>query len=554
MCENRFPARECTLRRRSRAGPASPRRLTVPIAASLGLWLAGAGVLAAPIEPDAWMPTGSFGSGPSQVRATADGPAASAAVPALINFQGRLSGADGWPLPDGEHALDVALYATAVGGSPLWRERKTLRLEGGLFTTQLGDSRPLDPSLAALGELWVGLGIDGAAEMGPRIRLTSAPFALRSADADALAGQTASDFAAADHGHDARYVKVEGDRMEAALSRAPVLEVVNRLDGYGIAGESAANIGVLGSAGSGAGLLGISGLTGVYGSGERIGVVGAGRETGVSGIATGASGDATGVRGRGTIGVWGESESGTALHGDGGQYGVYGESASGMGVFGHAAGSAPAIAGRSDGSGAGVEGRSDAGNGLSGIGANGVKGLSNLALGGTGVWGSADHGTGIFGEGGLSGVHGEGQQRGVYAKSTEGIGLLAESRDGVAVFAVGEVAQSPGADGLVKAGVYAWCDQSGARIVRTFSNVHASDGSVAMIGIVGGKQVGDCSIDFGFDAGSRFVQATAVSRSLGREARGVTIRDGGPSGEVLGFFRWDAAGVGEAGYIQVLVY
>jgi hypothetical protein len=102
--------------------------------------------------------------------------------------------------------------------------------------------------------------------------------------------------------------------------------------------------------------------------------------------------------------------------------------------------------------------------------------------------------------------------------------------------------------------VYAWCDSSGARIERSFSEVHNRDGTVDKIIAINGKEAGDCSINFGFDVSDRFVQASAVSTSMGRVARGVTVRDTGSTTEVLGFFRWDNSGSGSAGYIYVLIY
>ncbi len=535
-------------------------------------------------------------------------------VPALVHFQGRLTDASGKGIADGEHTLVFRLYPSGEGGSAVWTETQRLAVEDGAFNVLLGQVTDLLPAVSFHGALWLGIQVDGASELSPRYPLTASPFALRSGDADALRGLGPEAFSAAAHDHDARYVNVDGDQMASDRPRTPVLDVVHQGNGFAVQGHSVGNIGLFGSSGEGSGLLGSSGSVGVYGSGEVTGVTGAGRVTGVVGKATGTSAAATGVLGEGLIGVWGRSEHGSGLHGEGGQYGVYARSTEGMAVFGQVEGRAPAILGRSDGTGGfgvegsavlgtgvigrgemglvgegsvgpgvrgtgvvgvwgntrigagvhgetegmnmpGVEGYSDTGPGVSGRGANGVKGESNLDLGGTGVWGVSSGGTGVFGEGGRAGVHGEGPHWGVYAKSAEGVGLMAESRSGVALMVAGEAAQTLADDGLVKAAAMVWCDMDNPKTYRAFSNVHGMGGEVAPVTLIRGKQAGDCSIDFGFDLSQRFVQATSLTTSAAREAVGVTVRSTDAGGaSVLGFFRWDKDGRGVAGPIYVLVY
>ncbi len=558
----------------------------------------------------------------------------SAGVPALVHFQGRLGDATGTPLPDGEELLTFNLYDRSSGATPLWSERKRVELVGGSFETILGDTEELHLSLFDRGDLWLGVTVGDAAELAPRYRLTSAPFALRSADTDSLGGVPATGYAAARHDHDDIYVNVDGDRMQAERARSPVLEVSNTGSGYGLSGHSAVNIGVFGGSGAGSGLVGISGATGVYGSGETTGVVGSGRQTGVLGQATTDAGGATGVRGRGTIGVWGESTAGTGVHGEGGQYGLYGESESGMGVFGvsengygmHArsassvallaSSTVTGVVGIGGMSGAGVYGEARGGVGVSGSGDAGIVGSGMIGVHGvglTGVQGRGDQqgvlgtsevlgasgvlgrdavGSGVRGEGhtgvlgigtgaagvsgsGSPGVHGQSDiGEGIVGESSSasgvkgsgpiglkgvsssdsGYGVYAENSGGIASYSVGNVAQTLSSHGLVKAAVYAWCDSASARIERSFTQVYNGDSKPGPIVAIQGKQTGDCSINFGFDVSARYVQATAVSTSMGREATGVTVRNTGATTDVLGFYRWGADGSGRAGYIFVLVY
>jgi len=419
---------------------------------------------------------------------------AALAVPALISYQGRLLDAAGNPVADGPYAMTFRLYDVSAGGMALWTEPKTVTVSDGLFTTLLGDTTALGLSLFDGRDLWLGVQVGADAEMTPRQRIVSVPYAIYSHNADTLDGSHANAFASATHNHDARYVNTDGDLMTGSLA-VPLLEVVNSGTGFGVSGYGQSNIGVYGGSGTGSGLVGISGLVGVYGNGEDTGVVGAGRQIGVKGIG-GAAG--TGVKGSGMTGVWGESPAGSGLRGQGGAYGVYGSSTSGMGVFGtttNLAGLAPAVYGRHEGAGPGVQGQSASGTGVLGTSTAGPGGTftSTTAIGAyvasvqsygmkvqsddnigvyarSGSWahpiyysghyavlGIAEEGTGVWGKGvtgglfvgGSEGVHatgdvtgvtGIGGQAGVYGVATDygGFGVEGRANFGTGVKGWGE--------------------------------------------------------------------------------------------------------------------
>ncbi|MFQ5594631.1 MAG: hypothetical protein ACE5HA_10835 [Anaerolineae bacterium] len=382
---------------------------------------------------------GNVGAGPPAQRAgNGEAPAAVLTVPSLISYQGRLLDGAGDAVADGPYTMTFRLYDVSSGGAALWTETKSVTVAGGLFTTLLGDTTALDLSVFDGRDLWLGVQVGADPEMSPRQRIVSVPYAIYSGDTDKLDGSDAGDFAAAGHDHDDRYVNVDGDLMRGDLDHAPVLDVANAGAGYGMSGYSESNIGVYGGSGDGSGLVGISGLVGVYGNGEDTGVVGAGQTYGVRGSGP------TGVRGASTLdvggtGVWGESSAGTGVlgwgglqgvRGDGGNYGVYGYSENGVGLYGSSVNGTAVYA-------TGNEGVRARGNitGVTGIGGLFETGVYGEAPSGIGVKGKGD--AGVVGDGqvgvrgdGLTGVHGEGTQKGVYGVGTDYTAIGVEGRAG----------------------------------------------------------------------------------------------------------------------------
>ena len=137
---------------------------------------------------------------------------AQAAVPDTLHYQGYLTNAVGDPVhcPDivaceGE-PFDVTfrLYDQAEGGDPLWEETHTaVPIVRGTFDVELGTQGPIDPALLS-DPTWLGLSVNGSAEMAPRQRLVSAAFALRAGqaesaeladDSDRLGGVDAAEYA-----------------------------------------------------------------------------------------------------------------------------------------------------------------------------------------------------------------------------------------------------------------------------------------------------------------------------------------------------------------------
>jgi hypothetical protein len=134
----------------------------------------------------------------------AQSPQPGAAVPHLINISGTFRPADGQP-PAAVEAVTLSIYAEQEGGTPLWQETQSVALDdAGRYALLLGatSAAGVPPDVFANGEAqWLGIVFARPGEVdGPRLRITSVPYALRSADADTLGGRPASAYLLAPSG------------------------------------------------------------------------------------------------------------------------------------------------------------------------------------------------------------------------------------------------------------------------------------------------------------------------------------------------------------------
>lgn len=99
------------------------------------------------------------------------------AVPALINYQGRLTTAIGQPVPDGSHQVSFVLYTDSTDGAPVWAEAATVSTTDGFFTHLMGSVTPLpDGTWLDREALWLELIVEGE-PIFPRTRIVSVPYA-----------------------------------------------------------------------------------------------------------------------------------------------------------------------------------------------------------------------------------------------------------------------------------------------------------------------------------------------------------------------------------------
>lgn len=108
---------------------------------------------------------------------------ASADVPQLISFQGKLYDSAGDPLT-GEYIVIFRMYDVEWEGDPLWSETLTINCVNGLYSVILGQITPID--LDFNGQYWLSVQVTGNDELLPRYRLVSVPSAFRAAVADSV--------------------------------------------------------------------------------------------------------------------------------------------------------------------------------------------------------------------------------------------------------------------------------------------------------------------------------------------------------------------------------
>ena len=102
-------------------------------------------------------------------------------VPRLISYQGRLTNAVGVPIT-GSHRITFKLYTVASGGLAIWTENQTTTLNAeGLYNVMLGDSTNFPLSVDYSVAYWLGIAVDGGAEIC-RYQFGASPYALNIAD------------------------------------------------------------------------------------------------------------------------------------------------------------------------------------------------------------------------------------------------------------------------------------------------------------------------------------------------------------------------------------
>ena len=110
---------------------------------------------------------------------------ATAAVPATVSVEGRLTTAAGGQVTDGDYALTFRLYATVNANAALWTEKAAkVAIKGGVFRHALGAITPLNAQVLG-GAAFVGLQVAAEPELS-RNPIHAAPFAMVAATAGAL--------------------------------------------------------------------------------------------------------------------------------------------------------------------------------------------------------------------------------------------------------------------------------------------------------------------------------------------------------------------------------
>ena len=112
-----------------------------------------------------------------------------AAIPRLINYQGRLTDSSDTPL-EGSHDITFRIYDAEGGGALLWEETQSVLIQKGVFSILLGGTTDLN--LAFDKPYWLAIKVGSDSEMTPRQQIASSGYAIRAERADlALNAETA---------------------------------------------------------------------------------------------------------------------------------------------------------------------------------------------------------------------------------------------------------------------------------------------------------------------------------------------------------------------------
>ncbi|HWD18528.1 MAG TPA: tail fiber domain-containing protein [Verrucomicrobiae bacterium] len=138
-------------------------------------------------------------------------PAPAQLVPALINYQGRISNPDGSTLATGNYALSFTIYDAATGGTVVWGPQifdgqsgaghgPLIPVVQGYFNLPLGPKDILGSSLSNAfnaSNRFVELTVTNHAPVTPRQQFLTAPFAFQAAATATVGGQAAANVASA---------------------------------------------------------------------------------------------------------------------------------------------------------------------------------------------------------------------------------------------------------------------------------------------------------------------------------------------------------------------
>lgn len=108
-----------------------------------------------------------------------------AAVPHLINYQGRLTDSSGTPL-NGSYNLTFRIYDAETAGNLLWEETNAgVVIQKGIFSVLLGSVTALNLAFDKPYFLEIKVGNE---VMSPRQRITTAGYAIRAEKAEGAEG------------------------------------------------------------------------------------------------------------------------------------------------------------------------------------------------------------------------------------------------------------------------------------------------------------------------------------------------------------------------------
>jgi hypothetical protein len=115
---------------------------------------------------------------------------AQAAVPQLINYQGRLTDGGGSP-ENGVFSIEFTIYDAPVAGAVLWSEvQAAVTVTDGLFSVNLGTVVSISDITFSGADTYLGIKVGADPEITPRSRITSSAYSNRISTIDGSSGGT----------------------------------------------------------------------------------------------------------------------------------------------------------------------------------------------------------------------------------------------------------------------------------------------------------------------------------------------------------------------------
>ncbi|MCP4686306.1 MAG: hypothetical protein GY867_12785 [bacterium] len=123
-------------------------------------------------------------------------------VPGKISYQGKLVDDAGNPVPDDQYEMLFYIYDSPTGDIPSWGETQKVDVVDGMFSVLLGSETPIETWAANFG-MYLGISVNGGAEMSPRPPIVTVPYAFIADVADSVRGEP--------------YLNEEGDTLSGGL-------------------------------------------------------------------------------------------------------------------------------------------------------------------------------------------------------------------------------------------------------------------------------------------------------------------------------------------------
>ncbi len=102
-----------------------------------------------------------------------------AEIPGKISYQGRLTDNTGLPL-GGQHILTFKIFADSAGQAQIWTEtQNSVTVTNGLFSVILGSVVPIPLNAFSGQSSYLGIAVDGGAQLSPLQPMVSTPYAFR---------------------------------------------------------------------------------------------------------------------------------------------------------------------------------------------------------------------------------------------------------------------------------------------------------------------------------------------------------------------------------------